>query len=563
VLVFDGRLDNRDELLDTFRTSSAVSSASSDPVLILAAYEAYGQRFPEHLNGDFSLALFDPRRQELILARDAIGARPLYYCRTGNTLLFASEIKAILAHPGVPRRCEEDFLAAYLLCGAGPQDARTCFAGVLRLLPAHVAVFSDQRSVVQRYWDFDIRRQVRLASVHEYAEAFREHFTTSVRRRTRSAHPVAVSLSGGLDSSSIFCVAETLQQPRVFGISMTPPEAAPPGSPMDEVTFLIEIEKQYGSRIERVPQSGGYLDRCEEAIFHVEVPRIMARWDYYSKFLQTARRGGARVLLSGVFGDQITFNQEYLIDLARRLQWGKVRAHLQEFPRWFENAEMGAFRRFLFHDLVRYPVPDFLVPPFRALRSSLAREGPGPSWYASAFRERARVYAAHRPVVRLPGASAYARALYLQATSLFHVMAMEFSNQMSAAEGLEIAFPFMDRDLLSFCLAIPGEVMAWEGVPKGLLRRAMKGTLPEAIAERRSKADFTDSIRDAMLDDYPKLQRYLESGVAVEFGFLKGRGVIPQMEGGAVPPGDWPAFRRLYELLGLELWLQAFFVKKG
>jgi asparagine synthase (glutamine-hydrolysing) len=101
VVVFDGRLDNREELLESLKDSYQVSSSSPDPDLVLAAYEAFGDRLPERLAGDFAFGLFDPNRQQILLARDAIGIRPLYYCRTRDTFLFASEIKALLAHPEV------------------------------------------------------------------------------------------------------------------------------------------------------------------------------------------------------------------------------------------------------------------------------------------------------------------------------------------------------------------------------------------------------------------------------------------------------------------------------
>ncbi|CAN5867962.1 hypothetical protein BH23GEM5_BH23GEM5_15670 [soil metagenome] len=123
VLVFDGRLDNRDEVVAACRDSSPVGRDSPDPALVLAAYHQWGDAFPEHLTGDFALALWDPRRHRLLLVRDAIGVRPLYYCRVGATFLFASEIKALLAHPDFVARPDEDHLAELLL-GAYPQDDR-------------------------------------------------------------------------------------------------------------------------------------------------------------------------------------------------------------------------------------------------------------------------------------------------------------------------------------------------------------------------------------------------------------------------------------------------------
>src|SRR6266849_6700258 len=199
VLVFDGRLDNREDLLASLKTSQGVRPDSPDPALVLGAYEAFGDRFPERLNGDFALGLFDHRRRQLLLARDAMGVRPLYYCRTRETFLFASEIKALLAHPLVSRRPDDDQLAEFLLGGpARDNQGFTFFRGVSSVLPGYFVIATPQEFAARRYWDFDATRRTRLGSFQEYAAGFRYHFEQAVRRRLRSAHAVALGVSGGL-----------------------------------------------------------------------------------------------------------------------------------------------------------------------------------------------------------------------------------------------------------------------------------------------------------------------------------------------------------------------------
>ena len=125
-----------------------------------------------------------------------------------------AEIKGLLAHPDVPLRPDDGGLADFLMLGARPMDRQdvTCFAGISALVPAHVAIVTPTGATTHRYWDFDTGRALRLGSFDEYAEAFREHFAEAVRRRTRSRSGVAVSVSGGLDSSSVFCQAEQLRR---------------------------------------------------------------------------------------------------------------------------------------------------------------------------------------------------------------------------------------------------------------------------------------------------------------------------------------------------------------
>ena len=124
-VVFDGRLDDRQELLGLLGSHPRISEDSSDPGLVLAAYRVWEERFVQRLNGDFALALFDRRQRRLVLARDSLGVRPLHYTRTRNTFLFASEIKALLGHPDVSARPNEESLAGFLLAGRNMREGAT------------------------------------------------------------------------------------------------------------------------------------------------------------------------------------------------------------------------------------------------------------------------------------------------------------------------------------------------------------------------------------------------------------------------------------------------------
>lgn len=563
-LVFDGRLDNREELLASLNSSPRVTTSSPDPELVLSAYEAFGDRFAERLNGDFALGLFDPNRQHLLLARDAIGVRPLYYCQTGETFLFASETKALLAHPLVSPQPNDDHLAQYLLGGATCDgDGFTFLKGVSSLRAAHMAILTRDAFVTRRYWDFDLSRRTRLGSFPEYAEAFRYHFEQAVRRRLRSAYPVTVSVSGGLDSSSIFCLAETLRRrspdhhPSLLGVSYTSLD----GSPSDESAFLLEIERDYRIAIERVPMALGFLNSSREAVWHAEIPLMDEQWNTTHTFLSRIHRLGARVILTGHWADQFLFDQAYLVDLFRRLAWGDVRAHLKEYGRWFTDADPRYFRRRFALDLVKGHVPGALIPLLRRLRGG--RRLP---WYTDTLRKRAGRHASWQTPLGGAFATTHARSLYEEARSRYHLLCMEWDNKIAAMHGLEMAFPFLDRDLLVFLIGIPGEMQTWQGVPKAILREAMQGVLPGAILERRWKADFTHRVNEGMARDFPQLAHRLQSeGMAVKLGYLR-KGVLglelERLKARICGPDSEIAWS-LSDLLGLELWLQLFLNKNS
>ncbi len=558
-LVFDGRLDNRDEILRKIHDVPDITAQSPDSDLALALYQRYGERFAEHLAGDFALALYDLNHRTLLLVRDALGIRPLYYTFTRHSVLFASEIKTLLAHPQVTARPNDDMLACYLL-GSRPEDtSMTCFQGIASLLPAHIARISSDGFSIRQYWDFSVTEQ-RFDSFQDYADAFRHHFSNAVRRRMRSAQPVAVSVSGGLDSSSILCMAETLRrsspaavQP-VVGFSYL----SPAGSPSDEKEFLVEIEHRYDVAIERVPPGRpGMMNGCREAVWHIEAPFLDQQWNTMHGFFHAAQQRGTRVMLTGHWADQVLFSQAYLVDLFRQLRWRELASHLREFGRWMTDVDPRFFRQRFGLDLIKYHVPRMLVPHLRRLRA-----GQPPAWYTNAIRQLARQHVPRQPILGTHLPTAHARSLYEEVRSSYQVRCMEWNNKIAAMHRLEMAFPFLDRDLLSFLMSIPGEIQTRNGVPKGLLREAMRGILPDPIVNRTWKADFTQVVNEGMLLDYPQLIDCLESdSAAVQWGYLD-NGIMRTL---------LPKFRRqlhsrtaeaawtLSDLLGLELWLQVFF----
>ena len=561
-LVFDGRLDNREDLLASLEDARSVGRDAPDAALVLAAYEVFGERLPERLSGDFALGLFDPHRRQLLLARDAMGVRPLYYCRRAHLIVFASEIKALLVHPDVPARPDDELLARFLLDDIRGREGRTFFEGVSSVPPACVAIVTPGGCTTRRYWDFDPSRRTRLGSFQEYAAAFRHHFAQAVRRRLRSARPVAVSVSGGLDSSSILCLARRLagsidgHGPSVVGVAYTPP----PGSPADERAFLAEIERQEGPVIERLPVVAmGLLNGCRDAVWHVEAPFVDEQWNTTVALFEAVQRRGCRVLLTGHWGDQMLFDQAYLVDLVRGLAWRQAMAHLGEYRRWFTDADPRWFTRRFALDLVKYSLPARLLPVLRRLRPR------SPSaWYGNRLKQHARPWRRGASGSPPAGASAHARSLYEQARSAYHVLCMEWNNKVAAAHGLEMAFPFLDRDLVALLMGLPGEAQTWQGVPKALLREAMRGVLPDAIVRRTWKADFTDLVNEGMERDFFPVVGAVADGLAAQLGYLDRNAIREDVERvhEGLRSASAAAAWKLSDALGLELWLQAFWAKE-
>ena len=562
MIAFDGRLDNREDLLKALR----LDTEASDARVALAAYDAWGEECPARLLGDFAFAVFDTRHRRLMLARDAIGIRPLYYFRGPRLFAFASEIKGIVAHPDVAVRPEEDGIADLMMLGTRPLDRQdvTCFAGISSLVPAHVAIVTPDRITVRRYWDFDTRRAMRL-SFDEAIDAFRERFSTAVKRRLRSARPVAVSVSGGLDSSSIFCAADRLVRtgeapcPSIRGISYIGAE----GSAADERRFIEAIEQHTGTAIDQFPINAhaSVRSHARDQVRAIEVPFLDTMWGLTSELHRRTTATGGRVLLLGLWGDQVFFSTAYLADLASRLRWREIRRHTREYVRHFGPEETRVLTRRIAFDFVRQFVPRPLVGPLKRARLAVCGRRRRKPWFSDEFLTRALRFEGEPATIGDGFHSAYARAIYLETRSKYHVHCMEWNNKSAARNGVEVAFPCLDRDLLELLMAVPGEIQNRGGIPRAQLREAMSGVLPDLIRHRAGKGDFTAVANSAVAKAAPLLTEGLTAeSLAVRAGYLdparlpaEVSRVSDQLEGPNCA-NSWD----IADLLGLELWFQVF-----
>jgi asparagine synthase (glutamine-hydrolysing) len=559
---FDGRLDNRDQLIDTLARHAPPADDAPDAALALAAYQVFGDDVAARLEGDFAFAVFDPARQALLLARDAIGLRPLHYYADAGVCLWASEIKAITAHPDVRTAPNDEVVADYMFNLLAAEDRRgeTFFRDIFSVQPAHVVRISSGAVVASRYWDFDTTRRMTVRSAADAEDGFREHFTRAVRRRVRSSGPVAVSVSGGVDSAAILGVAGSLRrreggQP-LFGISYVVAD----GRPADEKRYLADIERACGVPITQWPdQQGGVAEHGSMGVWHVEGPLLESRWSGTMAYYAAIRDRGAATLLTGHWGDQVLVDVGFFVDLLRAGRWPEAWRCLATYRQWRDDGA-GDAGRAVAAALLKDSVPRPALEAARRLRDRRRTPSDLAAWYTPWFLQSAALARRRRPAEVRSG-TVHARRLYRTIRSRYYGLAMEWQNKLAAMFGLDVAFPFLDRDLVSFLMAVPGEAITPGGVPKGILRRALSDVLPASIAERRTKADFSGDVNAAAAGDYDKLVSRLRAGsAAVSYGYAV-----------ADAPGDIERFRpsrdagtctlswALTDRLSLDLWLDAFF----
>jgi asparagine synthase (glutamine-hydrolysing) len=531
VLTADARIDNRDQLIAELGLGDRAAGDITDSVLILAAYETWGERCPERLLGDFAFVIWDRRQQTLFCARDHFGVKPLYYYyRPGRLFACASEIKALLCLPEVPRRLNEVQVADYL-AGIFEDKASTFYQDILRLPPAHSATVSSEGIRLRCYWSLDSTSELRLGSNEEYAAAYREIFTKAVRCRLRSAFPIGSHLSGGLDSSSVTCVArQVLARTDTLHTFSHIFEDVPQ---CDERSFINAVLSQgeYNPHYIRGDQSSPFAD-ADRVFWYQDEPSIGPNHFLPWELNRAAKEAGVRIVLDGFDGDTTvshgaarltelayagdwdTFAQEVnaishhfkvsplgllqtygltcLKSMARVHRWPAFAANLNQINRHFQVSR----RELLWEQGLRPLIPSLLLNGRRP-----PENGTDPIINPDFAR---RVGLAER-IQGLNGARSNPprtarEEQWRNLTSGLLTSVLEVTDRSAAAFSIEVRHPFMDKRLIELCLALPSEQKLYHGWSRIIMRRAMSDILPEEIRWRGGKTDMNPNFIRSLLN---------------------------------------------------------------
>lgn len=497
----DARIDNRDELIAVLGLVDRPSEKITDSQLLLAAYEKWSDRCPEKVLGDFAFAIWDGGRQRLFCARDAMGVKPFYYYRSNRVFVFASEIKALHCLPEVPRQLNE-VKVAYHLALLFEDQAITFYQDIWRLRAAHSITVGCLETQVRRYWSLEPSREVRLHSDQEYAEAFREIFTEAVRCRLRSAFPVGSTLSGGLDSSSIACTARELLA-KLGNRHLHTFSAIFPNLPKEDLRWIDE--RRYIKAVEAV---GGfeshyvYADRLSPLIEllwqddeAIPAPNLYMHQALYS----TAHQQGVRVLLDGLDGDStVSHGWGYLTELAFTGRWKTLLTESTDISKRYKLRRRRIIWKYGLSPLVLEPAVQIA----QVLRGCTQPTLPVNRAIDRTFAQR--VGLAERAQALLSNRSAPTRTArqehWLNLTSGLHPYALELADKGAAAFSLEPRYPFYDRRLMEFCLALPPEQKLHQGWTRVVMRRAMSNILPPEVQWRVHKANLGPNFKRRLLE---------------------------------------------------------------
>lgn len=520
VIVADARLDNRPELLALLR----LNPDCGDSAIILAAYERWGENCAVHLIGEFVFVIWDAQKEQLFCARDHMGFKPFYYYRSGRVFAFASEIKALFTLADVPQSLNE-LQIAYHLSGSIIDASITLYEDIYRLPPAHTLTVSHAGVRLQRYWKLDPSVELNLKSDTDYIEAFTQAFQEAVRCRVRSAFPVGSTLSGGLDSSSIACLAgQFLSGPGSPGrlhsfTAIFPDLPAADRKIIDEQHYVDAVlnRNDFDAHYIRASELSP-LNDLDRLFWHFDAlflaPNMYIHWALY----RAAHDAGVRILLDGIDGDTtISHGWEYLTELAGSGRWIKL---VDEVTAYVRNTGYPLSRRKLIWQHGFSPlIPRTFAASWRRLRG----EPTAPLWEGQAISpefarrtqldERLREFDAEQAK---RGRTARHRHMATMESPLY-AAALELANQAAAGLSVEPRYPFFDRRLMEFCLSLPASQKFSQGWPRAILRRAMSGILPDELRWRAAKSDLSPNFtRGLLLRERDTLHAFITQPGAAE-----------------------------------------------
>ena len=504
-IVFNGEIYNYRDLTEDLTAEGHRFQTRSDTETILHAYRQFGVDCVSCLRGMFAFAVWDRSLQRLLLARDRLGVKPLYYYQCGEFLAFASELKALLEIPGVPREVDPEALDDYLSLRYIP-GPRTMFRHIFRLQPGHTLVAENGRVHIDEYWD------IRYGAAEQNPADFLPLLKESVRLRLISEVPLGLFLSGGLDSSAILSIMSRIAGGRVKTFSVGY-ESNGARDDVSEFEYARLAANAFGAdHYEFRLNSRQFEDSIPGLIWHLDEP--MADPTIIPLYhLSKLAREHITVVLSGEGADEILagyniysrmlkLETPFLKPLARMMKWAPseaLRHYADLSAQPLDRRYRGVSRGF------RPETKLSLIGADRARRSEQRLQ--------SIFRA-----ALHAPA----GASPLNRMLYADTKIWLPDDLLLKADKMTMAAGIELRVPFLDHRLVEFAAGLPDRAKLDGSTGKVLLRQAMRGSVPDAIIDRPKKGfpvplaqwlrgPLRPFLREQLLDSGSACASYFES----------------------------------------------------
>lgn len=556
-IVFNGEIYNHQDLRKDLESRGHRYRTKSDTETIVHSYEEHGTNCVEHLRGMFAFAIWDRRKRRLFIARDRLGIKPLYYRFDGNTLLFGSEIKTILAYPAVKPELNHGVLAEYLAFGylAGEE---TMYAGIRKLMPGHFLSIDEHGQLeISPYWDLDVEVDDGSRPPDYYVRSYREQLEACVSSHLMSDVPLGVFLSGGLDSSAIAALTTKIRKEPIETFSVGYGEEA-----YSELPYARTIAEHLKSKHHEVHLSRDEFFRTlPRLIWHEDEPIV---WPSSVALYFVARLARERVtvVLTGEGSDETLGGYT-------RYPWTLLNSRMDEI---YRTLTPNLLRRGLRNGIALAPLG--AAAKRKLAHTFLMRDGASwPSFYFDNFYSA--FSAAEQDDLLTPEAKQMAgdaytgsmkfwdhssgdllhRLLYTDIKTYLVELLMK-QDQMSMAASVESRVPFLDHALVEFTASIPAKYSTRGMAGKRILKLAMQDLLPDSIVHRQKMGFPTPWAYWLAGPSLDHLQELLMEPRTLERGLFRPDSLerlFREHTAGHRDHGN-----RIWRLLNLELWQRIF-----
>ena len=544
VLTWDGRLDNRRALIEEL--GSDLEANPPDVAIVAAAFDRWERDCFRRLIGDWAVAIWKHEERELYFASDYMAIRHIFYSLRRDRIWWSTDLGSLVLLSNDKFHIDDDYIAGYL--AHNPEAHLTPYLEIRQVPPGQFVRVRNGKAEVDRFWRFDPKSRIRYKTDAEYEEHFRHVFRQSVRRRLRSDSPTLGELSGGLDSSSIVCMADDIlakegaETPRLDTLSYYD-KTEPSG---DDWTYFRKVEGKRGragthidgSRLGTSPASLACTEFCP-------LPGGLG----FGQTLDTeradaVRRGGYRAVLSGVGGDEFTGGipdpRAHLADL---IVQGKFVSLARQLTAW------SLVKRRPWVQLLWQSAIDVLP---ASLGQYFVKEAKIEPWIQQAFAKRTRLL-----IRQLGGDEHFGLWLPTRRSYISGVLAManNVAKSMPTTQvPEETRYPFLDQDLIEFVLSIPAQQMLRPGERRSLMRRSLSGIVPQEILSRRTKQVGQRTPILVLEKFWDELQNIFQMSLSARLGYIHEAHLLKTIND--TRAGKETPMVRVLWTISLEYWLR-------